>query len=144
MSIYCFSVCDIKGGGRGGSKVSVIMTLSVLKSVWRCPLITSKSILIKVLHTTGTVDFRLVVHYANYHVRGFMKCHRVTFKDYDSLNPHVIICIVDKQPEINGTKIALCCAVIVCHRIIDFLIGCAIGVHNPTESQSSYVYLLHI
>ena len=32
--------CDVKRG-EGGSTLSVIMTLSVLKSVWRCPLIRS-------------------------------------------------------------------------------------------------------
>ena len=30
--------------------------------------------------------------------------------------------------------LALCCAIIMCHKIIDLLIGCTIGVHNCNPS----------
>ena len=33
-----------------------------------------------------------------------MKRQGLTFRDSDSLNPQVIICIVDNQPEIDGTN----------------------------------------
>ena len=36
VPIHCFTSMTLRG--RGGQKVSVTMTLSVLNSVWRCPL----------------------------------------------------------------------------------------------------------
>ena len=42
-----------------------------------------------------------------------MKRDGSNFKDSDSINPHVIICIVDNQPEIDGIKASAACALLI-------------------------------
>ena len=57
------------------------------------------------LYIEGTVNFRLVVHYAIYNVCEFNnEMPRTNFyKDSDLLNLHLIICIVDNQSEIDSS-----------------------------------------
>ena len=51
----------------------------------------------------------LSISYVNYHRVMCMnltnKMPNVSFKGSDLLNPHVIICMVDNQPEIDGTRL---------------------------------------
>ena len=35
---FLIKKCDVKGGGGGGQKVKVIVTLRSAKVVWKCPL----------------------------------------------------------------------------------------------------------
>ena len=38
---FLIKKCDVKGGGGGGQKVNVIVTLRSAKVVWKCPLSSS-------------------------------------------------------------------------------------------------------